>query len=34
MARWSTPHGRVIGEHAGVHHFTVGQRKGLRDRGR
>jgi tRNA-uridine 2-sulfurtransferase len=22
--------GRVIGEHAGVHHFTVGQRKGLR----
>ena len=22
--------GRVLGEHAGVHHFTVGQRKGLR----
>ena len=21
--------GRVLGEHAGVHHFTVGQRKGL-----
>ena len=23
-------HGRVLGEHAGVHHFTVGQRRGLR----
>jgi len=22
--------GRVVGQHAGVHHFTVGQRKGLR----
>jgi tRNA-specific 2-thiouridylase len=22
-------HGRVVGRHAGVHHFTVGQRKGL-----
>lgn len=22
--------GRVLGEHQGVHHFTVGQRKGLR----
>jgi tRNA-specific 2-thiouridylase len=22
--------GRVLGEHAGVHHFTVGQRRGLR----
>jgi tRNA-specific 2-thiouridylase len=22
--------GHVLGEHAGVHHFTVGQRKGLR----
>src|SRR6202790_859469 len=24
-----TTHGKVIGEHAGVHNFTVGQRKGL-----
>jgi len=24
-----TTDGRVIGEHAGIHHFTVGQRKGL-----
>lgn len=24
-----TTDGRVLGEHAGVHHFTVGQRKGL-----
>ncbi len=24
-----TPDGKVIGEHAGVHNFTVGQRKGL-----
>ena len=22
--------GRVLGEHSGVHHFTVGQRRGLR----
>jgi len=25
-----TTSGQVVGEHAGVHHFTVGQRKGLR----
>ncbi len=25
-----TPNGRVVGEHSGVHHFTVGQRRGLR----
>jgi len=25
-----TAAGQVIGEHAGVHHFTVGQRRGLR----
>lgn len=25
-----TPEGKVLGEHDGVHHFTVGQRKGLR----
>jgi tRNA-uridine 2-sulfurtransferase len=25
-----TPEGKVIGEHEGVHHFTIGQRKGLR----
>jgi len=25
-----TPDGQVLGEHDGVHHFTVGQRKGLR----
>ncbi|MCX6624527.1 MAG: tRNA 2-thiouridine(34) synthase MnmA, partial [Acidobacteria bacterium] len=25
-----TAGGRVLGEHAGVHHFTVGQRRGLR----
>lgn len=25
-----TQDGKVLGEHAGVHHFTVGQRKGLR----
>ncbi len=24
-----TPDGRALGEHSGVHHFTVGQRKGL-----
>ena len=24
-----TPDGKVMGEHAGVHHFTVGQRRGL-----
>ena len=24
-----TTGGRTLGEHAGVHHFTVGQRKGL-----
>ncbi|MBY0503207.1 MAG: tRNA 2-thiouridine(34) synthase MnmA [Bryobacteraceae bacterium] len=24
-----TPDGEVLGEHAGVHHFTVGQRKGI-----
>ena len=24
-----TPDGEVIGEHAGIHNFTVGQRKGL-----
>ena len=25
-----TPDGKVIGQHDGVHHFTIGQRKGLR----
>jgi tRNA-specific 2-thiouridylase len=25
-----TADGQVLGEHAGVHHFTVGQRRGLR----
>lgn len=25
-----TPEGKVLGEHSGVHHFTIGQRKGLR----
>jgi tRNA-specific 2-thiouridylase len=24
-----TPKGQVVGEHGGIHHFTVGQRKGL-----
>ena len=24
-----TTDGRTLGEHAGVHHFTVGQRRGL-----
>ncbi|HTC93594.1 MAG TPA: tRNA 2-thiouridine(34) synthase MnmA [Terriglobales bacterium] len=24
-----TPSGQVVGEHGGIHHFTVGQRKGL-----
>jgi tRNA-specific 2-thiouridylase len=24
-----TPDGKVMGEHAGIHHFTVGQRRGL-----
>jgi tRNA-specific 2-thiouridylase len=24
-----TAHGEVVGEHAGIHNFTVGQRKGL-----
>src|SRR5205085_10582406 len=24
-----TPSGKVMGEHGGIHHFTVGQRKGL-----
>ena len=26
---WSTTTGEVIGRHRGVHHYTVGQRKGL-----
>ncbi len=28
-ASWSTTDGKVLGEHSGVHNFTVGQRKGL-----
>ena len=30
QARLVTADGHVLGEHAGVHHFTVGQRRGLR----
>ena len=30
--RSSTPDGRAAGTHAGAHHFTVGQRKGLGSR--
>ncbi len=29
QASWSTTDGKVIGQHGGIHNFTVGQRKGL-----
>lgn len=29
MATWSPADGQVVGEHSGVHHFTVGQRRGV-----
>ena len=33
-ANWSRPMAHVVGEHGGIHNFTVGQRKGLGGRHR